>query len=315
MLAVAAATLAPDGRVIEANAGFQRLLELCAPEVIGARATALFAQPSFATLAQLNGGDDGDIYSGPLTLGDPMKRTQSLRGRVWRVNGEIRLLAEYDVDDLDRLNQTVLELNSDYASTQRELAQANLRLRQREAEILALSLTDPLTGVGNRRRLDEALPAEVKRAERTGSKLCAFVADLDHFKRVNDVYGHEAGDAVLAAFGDCLRRHTRASDVAVRSGGEEFIVLMPHTELDDAILVADRFRASLAATRIDPITHPVTVSVGVAELGPREQGPALIRRADQALYQAKAQGRNKVIAHFSPAVPASSATAARSTTP
>jgi diguanylate cyclase (GGDEF)-like protein len=84
--------------------------------------------------------------------------------------------------------------------------------------------------------------------------------------------------------------------VAVRSGGEEFIVLMPHTSLDDAILAADRFRDSLAATRIAPLPHAVTVSVGVAELAPREQGASLLRRADQALYRAKKMGRNQVIA-------------------
>jgi len=295
LLAVAAARLDAQGRVIEANAGFLRLLEREAPAT-GAPAAALFAQPSFSTLAAANGDAAGDIYAGPLTIGESMQRMHSLHGRVWREGGEICVVAEYDIDELERLYLAVLELNGDYAIAQRALAQANLRLRQREAEILALSLTDPLTGLGNRRRLEEALPVEVKRVERTGARLSAFIADLDHFKRVNDVYGHEAGDAVLAAFGDCLRRHARANDVVVRSGGEEFVVLMPHTMLDDAILVADRFRESLAATIIAPLPQAVTVSVGVAELASREQGDALLRRADRALYRAKRMGRNVVIA-------------------
>jgi diguanylate cyclase (GGDEF)-like protein len=298
LLAVAAATLDCDGVVIEANAGFSRLLGLEASQTIGALAAPFFVQPNFSMLAHLQGGANGEVYSGLLTIGDPMGRTQSLHGRVWRADGELRVLAEYDVDELGRLYDTVLELNREYASTQLQLAQTNIRLRQREAEILALSLTDPLTGVGNRRCLEQSLPVEIKRAGRNCKKLCALVADIDHFKRVNDGYGHETGDKVLAAFGASLRQHTRACDTVIRSGGEEFVVLMPHTELDAAILVADRFRASLAATRIDPFPDPVTVSVGVAELAEDEQGDSLLRRADKALYEAKRSGRNKVIADY-----------------
>jgi diguanylate cyclase (GGDEF)-like protein len=298
LLAVVAATLDLNGLVIEANAGFARLLGLEPDRTVGAPAAALFIQPIFPTFVHLRDGADGEIHNGLLTLGDPIRRTHALRGRVWRGDGEIRVLAEYDIDGLARLYEAVLELNNEYASAQRELTQANIRLRQREAEFLAISLTDPLTGVGNRRRLEQALPIEIKRAERTGQKLCAFAADLDHFKRVNDAYGHEAGDKALAAFGDCLRRHTRATDVVVRSGGEEFIVLMPHTELDQAVMVADRFRASLSVTRIDPLPHPITVSVGVAEWARGEEGSQLLRRADQALYQAKKLGRNKVIGDY-----------------
>lgn len=299
LLAVVAATLDLNGAVIEANAGWSRLLGLEAAQAIGAKSARFFIQPSFSTLARSTACASGDIYNGLLTIGDPMGRTQSLKGRVWREDGKLRVLAEYDVDELGRLYDTVLDLNREYASTQLQLAQANIRLRQREAEILAISLTDPLTGVGNRRRLEQSLPVEVKRAARTGEKLCAFVADLDHFKRVNDGYGHEAGDKVLASFGDSLRRHTRATDILVRFGGEEFVVLMPHTELDNAILVADRFRTALAASRIEPLPDPVTVSVGVAELAAGEQGDLLLRRADKALYEAKRLGRNKVIADCS----------------
>jgi diguanylate cyclase (GGDEF)-like protein len=304
LFAIVAATLDLNGVVIEANAGFSRLFGLETARVIGVAAAPFFVQPNFSTLAHLPASADGEVYHGLLTIGDPMGRTQSLHGRVWRLDGELRVLAEYDVEELGRLYDTVLDLNRDYASAQLQLAQANIRLRQREAEILAISLTDPLTGVGNRRRLEQSLPIEIKRAERTGEKLCAFAADLDHFKRVNDGYGHESGDKVLASFGDSLRRHTRATDVLVRSGGEEFLVLMPHTELDKAILVADRLRESLAAILIEPLPHPVTVSVGVAELAPGEPGALLLRRADNALYEAKRLGRNKVIADCGPPIPA-----------
>ena len=121
------------------------------------------------------------------------------------------------------MNDAVLELNRGYARAQLELAHINHKLQQREAQIVASSLTDPLTGVGNRRQLEQALAAEVHRAQCTGTRLSALMIDLDHFKRVNDNYGHEAGDKVLVAFGDLLRRGTRATDIVARFGGEEFV--------------------------------------------------------------------------------------------
>ena len=112
------------------------------------------------------------------------------------------------------------------------------------------------------------------------------MADLDHFKRVNDTYGHEAGDKVLAAFSDLLRRCTRATDVVARFGGEEFVVLMPATDLAQASAIAERIRGEFAACRVEPLPDPVTASFGVAQLAAGEQGPALLRRADGALARA-----------------------------
>ena len=206
------------------------------------------------------------------------------------------MLAEYDVAELEQLYDTVLALNREYANAQLELAQINLKLQQREAQILAISLTDPLTGIGNRRRLEQALATEVNRAERTGGSLSAFIADLDHFKRINDRYGHEAGDKVLAAFGEVLRRRTRATDIAARFGGEEFVVLMPATDLANAIAIAERIRAAIAGLQVEPLIEPVTASFGVVERGAGEPAHAFMRRADVALYEAKRQGRNRVVA-------------------
>ena len=206
ILAIALATLNADGTLIEANAGFLRIIQTEGRQPIGAAAGQFFRQPDFAALVGAPIGDDGEIHSGLLTLGDFMGRTRSLRGRVWRSDGELRLLAEYDIEELEHLCDTALELNQEYANTQLQLAQANIKLQQREAQIVQLSLTDALTGVGNRRRLDQALALETSRAERTGDKLCAFMADLDHFKKINDTYGHNSGDKVLAEFGKLLRR-------------------------------------------------------------------------------------------------------------
>jgi diguanylate cyclase (GGDEF)-like protein len=296
LLSVAAATLSGDGALIEANAGFLKLLNGDRPPAVGESVARFFIAPDFASLVGAHGGAEGEIHRGLVTIGDAMGRTRSLSGRVWRVGGRLRVLAEYDVDELERLSGAVFDLNREYANAQLQLAQTNLRLQQREAEIVALSLSDSLTGTGNRRALEQALALETGRAERTGERLCALMADIDHFKRVNDTYGHEAGDRVLAMFGDLLRRQTRATDVVARFGGEEFVVLMPHTDIEQATELAERIRQALAASRFEPSPGAITVSVGVAELAAGEPGEALLRRADMALYEAKQTGRNRVVA-------------------
>jgi diguanylate cyclase (GGDEF)-like protein len=295
LLAVAAAALDESGALIEANAGFLRVASLHGSMPAGADVARCFIQPDFATLVHSTEGADGDLHSGLLTMGDPMGLRQTLRGRVWRKNGKLCVLAEFDVEELGRVNDTVLELNREYADSQLELAQTNFRLRQREAEIVAISLTDPLTGVGNRRRLEQEMSRELSRVERTGDKLCALMADVDHFKRVNDVYGHDVGDKVLTTLAKLLRTHSRATDIVARTGGEEFVVLMPRTGLVNATPVAERLRTSLASALIEPLIDSITVSIGVAELASGEQAEAFLQRADRALYEAKRCGRNRVI--------------------
>lgn len=294
LLAVVAATVSDVGELIDANDGFLRLIDANAPPAPGSNVATLFRQPDLATLARAPADADDLVYSGLLTLGEYMGPAQTLRARVWRTDSHLRLLAEYDIGDLERLNKTVLLLNHEYANAQIELVRTNLKLQQREAQILAASLTDPLTGVGNRRRLEEGLDAEIGRVQRTGGTLCAFMADLDHFKEVNDTYGHGAGDGVLSAFGALLRNETRAVDIVTRFGGEEFVVLMPHIELQDATACAERVRAAIATLHIEPLAHPVTASFGVTQFGPGESGDSLLARIDGALYKAKESGRNRV---------------------
>jgi two-component system cell cycle response regulator len=295
LLAVVAATLNTDGTLLEANAGFRRIMDRTGRDPSGENATLSFVQPSFAAL--LDATDEaGEIYHGLMTLGDKLGGMWTLRGRAWRLAGILRVIAEYDIDELERLNTKVLELNADYANAQLELAQTNLKLQQREAQIVALTLIDPLTGLGNRRRFDHALVTEVSRSRRTGETLCAFMADLDHFKRVNDDFGHEVGDELLVAFAEMLRRQTRATEIVARIGGEEFVVLMPHTDLEHGVAIAERIRGMTAAVRIDSMSHGVTASFGVAELAVCEDGNAFMRRVDKALYEAKHSGRDRVIA-------------------
>ncbi len=296
LLAVAAATIDESGRLLHSNAGFKRLAGLNDASEPGATVDWLFLQPSFQKLKDMPGDASGLIYQGLLTVGEALGSPRTLRARVWRKDGGLRILAEHDIEDLERLNQTVLQLNDSYASAQVELSKVNFKLQQREVQILEASLTDQLTGVGNRRRLEMNLATEIERARLTANPLAAIMADLDHFKLVNDTYGHDVGDAVLTAFGALLRGNTRSSDIVARFGGEEFVVVMPETPVAVATEVAERIRLELGNLQVEPVRGPITGSFGVAELAPGETGAVLLKRIDEALYRAKSSGRNTVVA-------------------
>jgi two-component system cell cycle response regulator len=163
-----------------------------------------------------------------------------------------------------------------------------------------LAVTDQLTGLHNRRFMLQKLGALVARAAMGGEPMSLLMVDIDHFKAVNDRFGHDVGDAVLAQFALHMSTHVRAMDIACRAGGEEFVVLMPNTRLEAAHQIADRLRLYLAgeayALGEGRESLAVTVSIGVAAtLGANDQMDAVLKRADLALYEAKAAGRNQVI--------------------
>ncbi|MGE0388194.1 MAG: diguanylate cyclase [Gammaproteobacteria bacterium] len=155
---------------------------------------------------------------------------------------------------------------------------------------------DALTGLPNRRALDQRLAAEHARWLRHGGSLCVAILDLDHFKRVNDTYGHPAGDKVLSSVAELCRTRLRAGDFLARAGGEEFVLILPQTGLDGARAATDTLRREVERCRFHyrgtPV--PVTFSIGLAELEPGESPVAALERADRQLYRAKAAGRNRV---------------------
>ena len=166
-----------------------------------------------------------------------------------------------------------------------------------------LSMRDPLTGLYNRRYLEETMGRELPRARRLGESVGVIVIDIDHFKRLNDTFGHDAGDFVLERTGELLRAATRNSDIACRFGGEEFAVILPGATLLVARNRAEAIRAALESLKIEfegtPL-GPVTVSAGVASMPPHGQDWAYtLQQADRALYTAKQAGRNRVVAAVS----------------
>ena len=164
---------------------------------------------------------------------------------------------------------------------------------QARHELEQLMLTDPLTGVGNRRLLRLRLADEILRADRFRRGLTAVFFDLDHFKRINDSYGHDVGDAVLIQVAASLGSSLRQSDLVARYGGEEFVMLLTETRLDDALTLVERMRNTVAELQIPGLPGRITLSAGLAQWREGEHGDALLRRADQALYRAKEAGRNR----------------------
>ncbi len=169
---------------------------------------------------------------------------------------------------------------------------------QATRQFARFAMVDALTGLPNRRWLDEVLERQHQRCQQDGIPLSAIMLDVDHFKHFNDTYGHLAGDKALASLASILRRHVRPTDLAARFGGEEFIIMMPGVDLENALRIGERLRADVADTGVEigggeaPVR--MTISLGVAEDRPGIPATALIESADSRLYEAKEAGRNRV---------------------
>jgi diguanylate cyclase len=173
-------------------------------------------------------------------------------------------------------------------------------LQQSLEAIRAESLTDPLTGLGNRKYFDRMIGVAVENALASGEPLSLLLFDIDHFKSFNDSYGHLTGDQVLRLVGLSLKQTIKGQDITARYGGEEFAVVLPNTALRQALTVADHIRRAVMAKELKKkstgeILGRVTISVGVSMLKAGDDTDALIERADACLYAAKRNGRNRVI--------------------
>jgi two-component system cell cycle response regulator len=174
------------------------------------------------------------------------------------------------------------------------------RLRDNVQMSIEMAITDALTGLFNRRYMESHLGTLVEQASARGKPLAALVIDIDYFKAINDGHGHDAGDDVLRDFALRIKRSIRGIDLACRYGGEEFVIVMPETDMAVAAMVAERLRRRIAAEpftiEAGKRTIAVTISIGIAGLrGKEDSAAAMLKRADQALYRAKRDGRNRVV--------------------
>lgn len=230
-----------------------------------------------------------------------------------RLQGETQKLSV--TNDRDQIKAIVERL----VSSSREMHTANSALEERLSNskqeinnlqqsleaIRAESITDPLTGLGNRKHFDRAVGEAVRAALASGEPLSLLMIDIDHFKSFNDSYGHLTGDQVLRLVGQSLKQGIKGQDITARYGGEEFAVVLPNTTLRQAIAVADGIRRTVMSKELKKkstgeLLGRVTVSAGVSVLKPGDDAESLIERADNCLYAAKRHGRNRVIAETDP---------------
>jgi len=248
---------------------------------------------------------DGQVAAKACRAGDclPVKLTfdlntsleRSLSGHLLEIDGRyvifahtVRLTDNELVATLSRLTDELTDLTRELNKKNRELAAAN-------ETITRLMMTDPLTGLANRRQLSEMMDRELSLARRSGRPLAALMADIDHFKSINDTYGHDMGDKVLKQVAQILRDTCRKEDIVARYGGEEFLVILPDSGAGAAADCAERMRKAVAGASFTGIDRPVTASFGATVLTPADTEDDFLKRADAALYEAKAGGRNRVV--------------------
>jgi diguanylate cyclase (GGDEF)-like protein len=240
------------------------------------------------------------------TLGKPLQQMSDFVGQlnIDNIGDREFVLRDHGKHELhqltDKLNQMAGSLRksvAENATLYGELKELNRTLEsqvaERTSELQRVASTDMLTGLYNRRKLDEVLNYEIERVHRYGGELSIALLDIDHFKHINDTYGHPAGDRVLAAIASILRTGARNIDSVGRWGGEEFLVICPQTDLDGAAALAEQLRLRVAGAEFPEVGHK-TCSLGVATLARDESVATLLARADAALYRAKQAGRNRV---------------------
>jgi diguanylate cyclase (GGDEF)-like protein/PAS domain S-box-containing protein len=275
---------APDDSILFVNRAFCEMYGWTEAEVLGRATTSLWPAPS----GPISDPRDERSHDVRLDTSDGRTLTVALtRSRVHDEAGNVIAIVRVMRDVTER------------GQIERALRDANRALERSRAAFEELAMRDELTSLYNRRELERRLVAEIARSGRTNQPFSFVLFDLDHFKAVNDSYGHPAGDAVLRQVARLVERELRVSDVAARYGGEEIALLLPETSAEDAVLVASRLRARLAAERFDiggGATISVTASFGVACMPPHATTThALVAAADEALYEAKAAGRDRVV--------------------
>jgi diguanylate cyclase len=185
-------------------------------------------------------------------------------------------------------------------AAQKEVKESEVRIKELEDKLAHMSelvREDQLTGSLNRRGLDDVFEREADRADRRGTPLCAAMLDLDNFKKLNDTYGHSAGDEALVHLVRIVKQTLRSIDVIARYGGEEFLIVMPETTLDEAAMAMTRVQRELTTHFFSANDQRlfITFSAGVALRAPREPQDSIIKRADKAMYEAKKSGKNRVV--------------------
>ncbi len=248
-----------EGKILEANVAFCRTIELDCRDLIGRRLSEVF--PEFFRQV-----------SKAIREGKSSERFTCNRSEMEK--HYLLFISRYEDTFIVTLNDVT-------------------QMVEYERKLVEMSLTDHLTGLKNRRAVEDVLSMEMEIARRYGRPLCFALIDVDRFKRINDTYGHDVGDEVLRKLARILKSELRSPDVLGRWGGEEFALVIPETDLNGAKVLCERLRRKVEETSFDRVGK-VTVSIGLTQFNKKDTMRSLVKRADEALYRAKENGRNRV---------------------
>ena len=291
-------TLALSGTLTEAD-----LDQIYATYLSHVRATDRIDEVGARVIGEIN--DVMSIITEALgmtaSFGDSLKGASSTLSAGSNDRDQIKSVVATLVKSTQQMQQTNKALEERLGTSRQEISS----LQQNLEAIRAESLTDPLTGLSNRKFFDRAMENAVSHAAQTGEPMSLLMLDIDHFKSFNDNYGHLTGDQVLRLVGVSLKQSIKGQDTTARYGGEEFAVILPNTPLRQALTVADNIRRAVMARELKKkstgeILGRITVSVGVAMLRAEDDMYSLIERSDGCLYAAKRSGRNRVICEVDP---------------
>ncbi len=274
-------TAAPDGTATYVNAAIERVRGITVEQAMDQPLEEIYAPSSAASIRTYFRELHAAIHNG----GEPPVYREE--HEQYRADGSIMVSETQVVPHLDQDGRLV-----EIIGVTRDISER----KRFEAELKRLAVTDPVTGVWNRRHGEELLDAEMTDARATGRPLSLLMLDIDHFKSINDRHGHQAGDHVLIEISRRLHDSLQRTDAVARWGGEEFVVLLRDCHIDDAVATAEKIRTRIADSPFDGADW-ATVSIGAAELAAEDDLDSWLARADEALYKAKRSGRNAVWAY------------------
>lgn len=286
--------LARDGTILARNPAGESIFASRAATNSGSKIWEYLVQSDEERLRGCLSDRAPYMHSFLLSLADAQQNPTTLEAGVVRCGQESLLVGTYEQRHDSKFQHEILKLTNDLSVMMRESVQKNRELKQANETIERLARTDGLTGLANRRTLDEVIRREIARAPRQEQPLSIIMGDLDRFKSINDQYGHQAGDQVLASAAAVFSQNSRPYDFAARYGGEEFILLLPGATMEDAMRIAERLRSEVEKVKVTACPREITISLGVATWILGEGPEALLARADGALYGAKNNGRNRV---------------------
>ncbi len=285
--AVALALLDVDGTISEANRGFAAAF---APNGEAVR----LVKPDMSALNKADPGGDGLIFAGAIVFSSPKGGWDGVSGAIYHFGQKLLVVVEPGVSAYPQLNAEIERIGRELEETRRNVTRRNQALQNALEKIEALKRQDTLTGLANRRSLDERIGQEIGRWERYRRPLGLVLMEMDDFAGVNESYGREVGDELLRHVATILNQTVRTTDLVARYGGLEFAVLLAETNEMGSLIVAERLRMELESQIILPMVRPLTASFGVAMLLPGEGRQEFCARAGRAVGYSKKNGRNCV---------------------